>query len=371
MGFRAGVCALAVAASLASCGGKSTTHSSSSTSSSVTSSSSASTGAGAEAARVVPIPTFALPSKAAGCHGASPAGGGAERIPARISRVGADVGILVNVCIDGKGPFPFQVDTGASSATIDAGLADRLKLPPVGKVETFGGAGCSAKGQERRIAAWSLDGIPLRPQTATGAKVPHLGGPGQPDGLIGSDVWSAFGALRVDFRHQDLVVPGPERALPRKETIVKKPATGALPAALVHGRPRIVAPMTVDAAPSQTVITVSVAFGSHAGSDFTPDTGASTSVVDSGVARQAGLAHVALRERQNTACSVVTLPGVSSGAWSLAHTPLVSQTLLTTKLLTSGPAAGLLGADQMSRYGSVVLDYHGGRLILGAGGGPG
>ncbi len=44
-----------------------------------------------------------------------------------------------------------------------------------------------------------------------------------------------------------------------------------------------------------------------------------------------------------------------------------AQALGTANLITSGPAAGLLGADEMNRYGSVVFDYRGGRLILGAG----
>lgn len=289
------------------------------------------------------------------------------RIPARVSKEGPNVAIIVNVCIDGKGPFPFAVDTGASSVTIDAAFADRLELPRVGTVETFSGVGCSATGQERSIRSWSLAGIPLHAQAATGAKLPDFGGPGQPDGLIGSDVWGAFGALRIDFRHDDLVVPGAEGPAPNRETIIKKPASSPLAPALLTGRPQIVAPMSVDAAPAQTLISVGVAFGSHPTTDFTPDTGASTSVVDATVAKQAGLTPVEVKERQNTVCSVVSVPEVASGSWSIARKPLLPQSIATTSLLTSGPSAGLLGSDQMSRYGSVVFDYRGGRLVLGAG----
>jgi hypothetical protein len=39
----------------------------------------------------------------------------------------------------------------------------------------------------------------------------------------------------------------------------------------------------------------------------------------------------------------------------------------TADLISSGPAAGLLGADVMNRYGSVIFDYRAGRLLLGAG----
>jgi hypothetical protein len=64
---------------------------------------------------------------------------------------------------------------------------------------------------------------------------------------------------------------------------------------------------------------------------------------------------------------VVTLGGVASGPWSVAGHALPRQALLTSHILTSGPAAGLLGADVMDRFGSVVFDYHGGRFVLGAG----
>jgi hypothetical protein len=33
---------------------------------------------------------------------------------------------------------------------------------------------------------------------------------------------------------------------------------------------------------------------------------------------------------------------------------------------TARGVGGFLGADQMSRFGSVVLDYGGGRILLGA-----
>ncbi len=363
-----GVIAGAITIMLYGCGSSSHAGSGSASRSDTTSSAtSATTTSGTASARTIPIPAFALPSKTADCHGATSAGAGAMRIPVRVGKVGPNVAVLVNVCIDGKGPFPFVVDTGASSVTIDAGLADRLGLPRVGSVETFSGAGCTASGQERRLTSWSVAGVALRPQTATGARVPDFGGPGQPVGLIGSDAWGAFGAVRIDFRHGDLVVPGREGQLPRKEAVIKKPASSPLPSVLLTGRPQMIAPMAVDASPGQTLLFVQVAFGSHPAADFTPDTGASISVVDSTVAKQARLDPADVKARQNTVCSVVTAPEVLTGSWSIAGEPLHPQPIATTSLLTSGPAAGLLGSDQMSRFGSVLFDYRGARLVLGAG----
>ena len=77
-----------------------------------------------------------------------------------------------------------------------------------------------------------------------------------------------------------------------------------------------------------------------------------------------------IQARHNTACEIITLPKVASGPWSLAGHPLAPQLLVTARLFTSGPASGLLGADQMNRYGSVIFDYRGGRLVLGAGSAP-
>lgn len=352
------VLALAVAVALAACG--STTKTSTSTSTSATHS--ASTHA---TGRVIPIPTFALPSTAAGCGGATTLSGGAKRIPARISEVESQVAAIVNVCIDGQGPFPFVVDTGATTVTIASSLADRLHLPETGKPQMFEGAGCTGESQNRRIASWSLEGVPLRPQVVSAANLPRFGGPGLPDGLLGSDVWNAFGAMRIDFHAGNLIVPGAEGPLPTTETIVTKPSTAPLPAALGTGRPRLSAAMHVLAAPEGTLILVGVAFGAHRALPFTPDTGASSSLVDSAAARQAGLSPTGVQQRNTTVCSTITLPEVASGRWSLGGQGLIPQPVATTDLGQSSPNRGLLGADQMSRYGSAVFDYRGGRLELG------
>ena len=39
-----------------------------------------------------------------------------------------------------------------------------------------------------------------------------MGGKGEPVGLLGSDVLSRFGAVRIDFAAGALVLPGPEGA---------------------------------------------------------------------------------------------------------------------------------------------------------------
>ena len=63
-------------------------------------------------------------------------------------------------------------------------------------------------------------------------------------------------------------------------------------------------------------------------------------------------------------CSSITTPLVHSGPWSIPGVSLYQQLIGTAPFGPIGQA-GLLGSDQLIRYGWVVFDYRGGRLILG------
>ena len=97
------------------------------------------------------------------------------------------------------------------------------------------------------------------------------------------------------------------------------------------------------------------------------DTGSSQAVVASSVARAERLAGTDLAQRQSTVCSVITVPLVHSGSWSVPgqslHPQLIGSTNFGTISLSG--TLGLLGSDQLRRYGWVVLDYGGGQLVLG------
>jgi hypothetical protein len=231
----------------------------------------------------------------------------------------------------------------------------------------IGGAGCTATAQDSRITSWDVAGLALQPQAVIYLKIPLFGGRGQPDGLLGSDVWSRFGAMRLDFARQSVTVPGPEQPGPARKTTISGPSATPVPAALLRGKPAIVAPMTVTSEPGFTGITVKVRLGTSNPVNFTPDTGASQSAVDPGIARRAGLASANARVRQGTVCTVAVFPEDRTGPWSVAGHPLPPQAVGLTRLVSTTGVAGLLGADQMSRFGSVIFDYAGGRLVLGAG----
>jgi hypothetical protein len=327
---------------------------------------------GTSAQRVVPLLRLALPSPTAGCRGVRRLVGGAQQIPATVSDKQGQLAVLVNVCLEGRGPYPFIVDTGASGTAVDSGLVGRLGLPAVGAPERLLGPGCVTNGHAHRVTRWSIAGLPLAPQTLTAVRIPRIGGPGEPVGVIGSDVWNRFGALRVDFHRADLVVPGRERAAPRRAVTITQPMVSSL----IHGAARFDAPMTVKASATTVLLRTPVAFGSDTAREFIPDTGAVVSVVDTGVATTVGLSRLDEKTTQSTVCSVVASPDVLTGQWRLIGTrhgaaapasdALEPQAVATMDLASLPGVAGFLGADQMSRYASVVFDYAGGRILFGA-----
>jgi hypothetical protein len=316
--------------------------------------------------RVEPQVTFALPPTTTGCTGATAQAGGGEKVPLTVSVVAGQVAETVDVCIGGQGPFPFVLDSGAGQSTIDSGLAHRLHLAAAGAPSEFAGVGCTGAAQPVSVGAWSLDGVELAPQQLTAATLPQMGGKGEPVGLLGSDVLSRFGGVRIDFDAGALVLPGPEGAA----LDASSPYTGPQrppPAALTENERGTTVPLTVTPAQGEVSLSVAVRFGHGPRQDFVVDTGSSQSVVSSSVTQRQSLASTELAQRQSTVCSVITVPLVHSGPWSVPGLPLHPQLIGSTDFgtISLSGTRGLLGSDQLRRYGWVVLDYAGGQLVLG------
>jgi predicted aspartyl protease len=282
-----------------------------------------------------------------------------------VSKVAGQVAELVNVCIGGRGPYAFVLDTGAGESTIDAGLARRLHLPVAGQSTLFAGVGCTGTAQPVSVGAWSLDGIELLPQDLTSATLPQIGGRREPVGLLGSDVLARFGGVRVDFDSGVLVLPGPEGApLPTSGTYTGPVGPPPDPVLTQGGGTTV--PLTVQPLPGDISLNVAVRFAGGPRRRFVVDTGSSQSVVASTAARAASLKSTDLAQRQATVCSVITVPLVHSGPWSVPGQPLHPQLVGETDLGVSlGGTQGLLGSDQLRRYGWVVLDFTGARMVLG------
>jgi hypothetical protein len=314
---------------------------------------------------VEPEVTFALPPAADGCTAAAPLPGGGTRVPIEVSTVAGQVAELVNVCIGAQGPFPFVLDSGAGQSTIDAHLARRLHLPSAGPPTAFTGVNCTGTARPVSVGQWSLEGVDLAPQELTSATLPQIGGKGEPVGLLGSDVLARFGAVRIDFAADALVLPGPQ-GQPLPEASFTGP-TGPAPAAVLTQGGGTTVPVTVSPLPGDVSLSVRVRFGGGPRRSFVVDTGSSQSVVSTTLARAESLAHTRLAQRQATVCSVITVPLVHSGQWSVPGQPLYPQLVGDTSFgsIALGGTQGLLGSDQLKRYGWVVLDYSGGRLVLG------
>jgi predicted aspartyl protease len=317
---------------------------------------------------VEPLVNFALPPVTAGCGGATALGAGAERIPITVSTVAGQTAELANVCIGGQGPYPFIVDSGAGESIIDAHLAARLHLPDNGSKTEFAGVGCSGTAQPVSVSTWSVAGVALDAQTLTAATLPDFGVAGQPVGLLGSDVLSRFGAVRIDFAAQTLTFGGPQGPVLSNESEQVNGPTGLPPSTvLTQGQTGTTVPLKVVLTPGDISLNVRLRFGRGATQDFIVDTGSSQSVVATSLAKSLHLGHSDLAQRQTTVCSTITVPLVHSGTWSLPGVTLHPQLLGSANFgsISAGGTAGLLGSDQLKRFGWVIFDYSGGRLVLG------
>jgi hypothetical protein len=317
---------------------------------------------------VEPIVNFALPPSGAGCGGSTALGAGAERVPITVSTVAGQVAELVNVCIGTSGPYPFVIDSGAGESIIDAGLATRLHLAHAGAKTEFEGVGCIGTAQPVRVPSWSVAGVALAAQPVTAATLPGFGHTGEPVGLLGSDVLSRFGAVRIDFKAQTLTLAGPEGATrPGNPSDVHGPTGPAPSAVLTQGEVGTTIPLTVVLTPGDVSLNVRLRFGQGSFRTFVVDTGSSQSVVAASVAKKTHLASTDLAQRQPTVCSTITAPLVHSGRWSIPGQTLHPQLLGVAKFgpISANGTAGLLGSDQLQRFGWAIFDYSGGRLILG------
>jgi len=324
-------------------------------------------GSGSRPVHVEPEVNFALPPASDGCEAVTTVAGGAQQVPLTVSAVAGQVAEAVNICIDGQGPYPFVLDTGAGQSTIDAGLARRLHLAAAGPSSVFAGVGCTGKARPVSVGSWSLEGIGLAPQQLTAASLPQIGGTGEPVGLLGSDVLGRFGAVRVDFAAGALVVAGAEGP-PLTDG---QPYTGPVgqlgpPVSLTHGEGRTV-PLTVTPSTGAVSLGVAVRFRGGAERNFVVDTGSSQSVAATSVSEEENLQGTNLAQRQATVCSVITVPLVHSGPWSVPRVVLHPQLIGETNfgVISAGGVEGLLGSDQLRRFGWVVFDYPSGVMVLG------
>jgi predicted aspartyl protease len=116
----------------------------------------------------------------------------------------------------------------------------------------------------------------------------------------------------------------------------------------------------------QVLALVPVKFASFPKGAFILDTGATTSAVATLTASALKLAKLQKRAEISGVACQTSAALVKSGKWTLSGTPLQPQTLTAVKLpgISTVGVEGLLGSDQLSSFGSIVIDYAGGRLLI-------
>lgn len=129
--------------------------------------------------------------------GSGPQGGKSFKL--KSGRVKDAVIIVAKVSVHGR-LLPFVPDTGASRSTIDLAVAKKLGLTTRGKPKRASAIGCGAKVQPLTLDRWKAGSTTLPKTLALGTSSLIRKKSGLA-GLIGGDVFSRFGTIYFDFKH--------------------------------------------------------------------------------------------------------------------------------------------------------------------------
>ncbi|MGO8871741.1 MAG: aspartyl protease family protein, partial [Acidimicrobiales bacterium] len=155
------------------------------------------------------MPPHPNPSRVT-CSGRTGVPATPTQVPLHVERADATIRALISVCVDEKGPFPFVLDTGAPRTTFDTHFLDDVHSSLAGPAMILRQPGCSTVVLDASVDRWSVGSIALAAQPVAVVRMPGFGLRGQPEGVLGSDVLSRFGTVRIDYRAQQLTVSGPE-----------------------------------------------------------------------------------------------------------------------------------------------------------------
>lgn len=146
-------------------------------------------------------PVLVALALATGYSVAASAGTGDPIVP---FRSGPGSAVLVEVLVNGTGPFPFVVDTGSTHTAVTPGLGARLGLPRVAKTALQTPAGA------RWTPVVRLDGLQVGPVTMTGVLATELPAgwleTGGVAGVLGLDVLGTR-PFAVDYARGELSWP--------------------------------------------------------------------------------------------------------------------------------------------------------------------
>ena len=256
--------------------------------------------------------------------------------------------ILVPVSVDGRGPYSFVLDTGATSTVVSNELADALALPREEKQDGRGAAGKMTLFKSRlpslTVGHETLESLPV-----SVADLSFLGRAmgEQVDGALGYSVLKHF-AMTLDYATNALMlrraVDGTERALDESEIAFRWASAED---------PLVVVPVFVkDRGPY----------------DFALDTGASSTLISLELAAELGLATEKTSQLTagggNGTVSRVQLSSLAVGAARQENLAAAASDFLTQLNAELGSKLqGIVGYDFLRHY-RVTLDFPRSALTL-------
>ena len=113
----------------------------------------------------------------------------------------------------------------------------------------------------------------------------------------------------------------------------------------------------------QVLAVVPVKINGHGPYSFALDTGASTSLIDSQVAKELRVPKTGTRQRIAGIASVSKVASIKVKEWSVGGVRLPATTIVEANLPFVG-VQGLLGSDMLSQFDIVTIDYGNSRLVL-------
>jgi hypothetical protein len=121
-----------------------------------------------------------------------------------VMKHGKNVIALVPVTINGKGPFTFALDTGASRSLMDSAVAKRLHAPKQGSAGKIAGVNSVKTAGLVKVTSWKVGQIKLPPTTIISSNLPFGNAYAGIQGLLGSDMLSGFDVVTIDYTKQQL-----------------------------------------------------------------------------------------------------------------------------------------------------------------------
>jgi hypothetical protein len=152
---------------------------------------------------------------------------------------------------------------------------------------------------------------------------------------------------------------GPPAAVPRAvpppaptPTPVPRPAQITLPMRVVRGA----------GGTGGTLVYVPMKVNGHGPYEFVLDTGSSNSSVDRSLVRRLGLPRTGQQHPVQGVTGSGMVPVVRVHHWTLGGVPMHGTSLSVVDLGIG--VGGLLGSDELCRFGNVILDFRHDRLVI-------